>query len=206
MPAPAGGVFGTRAKRFFSYYRPYRRLLYTDLACAFAVSAITLILPLCVSHLTKNVLEGNRPESSINAPGQILLVAALMLALVAAHTGCNAFVDYQGHMMGTLMESDMRRDLFAQYQKLSFGFYDGQRTGQLMSRLTNDLYNIGEFAHHGPEDFAVAVLKFAGAFAILLSVNVQLTLVVFVLFPVMLLWALHFNQKMNWACGNASAT
>jgi ATP-binding cassette, subfamily B, bacterial len=186
MPAPAGGFFGTRAKRFVSYYRPYRRLLYIDLACALAVSAITLILPLCVSHLTKNVLEGNHPD----APGQILLVGALMLALVAAHTACNAFVDYQGHMMGTLMESDMRRDLFAQYQKLSFGFYDGQRTGQLMSRLTNDLYNIGEFAHHGPEDFTVAVLKFSGAFAILLSVNVQLTMVVFVLFPIMLLWAL----------------
>ena len=195
VPAPANGFFGTRSRTFFSYYKPYRRLLYTDLACAFVVSAITLILPLCASYVTKNVLEGNHPD----ALGQILLVGALMLALVMAHTFCNTFVSYQGHMMGTLMEADMRRDLFAQYQKLSFGFYDGQRTGQLMSRLTNDLYNIGEFAHHGPEDLAIAVVKFAGVFAILLSVNVQLTAVVFLLFPVMLLWALYFNRKMNQA-------
>jgi ATP-binding cassette, subfamily B, bacterial len=187
------GFFGPRARLFASYYRPYRRLLLADLACAFAVSAITLILPLCVSYLTKNVLAADRPD----APGQILLVGALMLALVALHTACNAFVDYRGHMMGTLMEADMRRDLFAQYQTLSFGFYDGQRTGQLMSRLTNDLYTIGEFAHHGPEDFAVALVKFVGAFAILLTVNVRLTAVVFVLFPVMLIWALYFNRKMN---------
>jgi ATP-binding cassette, subfamily B, bacterial len=195
VSAPTSGFFGTRGRRFFSYYKPYRRLLYTDLACAFIVSAITLILPLCTSYITKNVLEGNHPD----ALGQIFMVGILMLALVAVHTGCDTFVDYQGHMMGTLMEADMRRDLFAQYQKLSFGFYDSQRTGQLMSRLTNDLYNIGEFAHHGPEDFAIAVVKFAGAFAILLSVNVRLTMVVFVLFPVMLLWALHFNRKMNQA-------
>ena len=120
-----------------------------------------------------------------------------MLGLVALHTACNAFVDYQGHMMGTLMERDMRRDLFAQYQRLSFGFHDSQRTGQLMSRMTNDLYNIGEFAHHAPEDFAVAVLKFTGVFVVLLTVNPSLTAIVFVLFPIMVIWALYFNRQMN---------
>ena len=161
--------------------------------CAFAVSAITLILPLCVSYLTKNVLRADRPD----ATAQELTVGALMVGLVALHTASNAFVDYQGHMMGTLMERDMRRDLFAQYQKLSFDFHDSQRTGQLMSRMTNDLYNIGEFAHHAPEDFAVAVLKFTGVFVILLTVNPSLTAVVFALFPIMILWALYFSRQMN---------
>jgi ATP-binding cassette, subfamily B, bacterial len=170
-------------------------LLVADLLCAFAVSAITLILPLCVSYLTKNVLEANRPDATT----QTFVVGAIMLGLVALHTACNAFVDYQGHMMGTLMERDMRRDLFAHYQKLSFGFHDSQRTGQLMSRMTNDLYNIGEFAHHAPEDFAVAVVKFTGVFLILLSVNPGLTAIVFVIFPVMLIWALYFNRQMNSA-------
>jgi ATP-binding cassette, subfamily B, bacterial len=185
----------TRVRRFISYYQPYRRLLLADLLCAFAVAAITLILPLCVSYLTKNVLEANRPD----ATAQILMVGASMFILVALHTVCRGFVDYQGHMMGTLMERDMRRDLFAQYQRLSFSFHDSQRTGQLMSRMTNDLYDIGEFAHHAPEDFAVASVKFIGVFVILLSVNPGLTAIVFVLFPIMLAWALYFNRQMNRA-------
>ena len=183
----------SRVRRFFSYYKPYLPLLIADLMCAFAVSAITLILPLCVSYLTKNVLRADRPD----ATAQVLTVGALMVGLVALHTACNAFVDYQGHMMGTLMERDMRRDLFAQYQKLSFDFHDSQRTGQLMSRMTNDLYNIGEFAHHAPEDFAIAVLKFIGVFVILLTVNPSLTAVVFALFPIMILWALYFSRQIN---------
>ena len=185
----------SRVFRFISYYKPYLPLLFADLLCAFAVSAITLILPLCVSYLTKNVLGADRPD----ATAQIFTVGALMLGLVALHTACNAFVDYQGHMMGTLMERDMRRDLFAQYQRLPFEFHDSQRTGQLMSRMTNDLYNIGEFAHHAPEDFAVAVVKFTGVFVILLTVNPSLTAVVFALFPIMIVWALYFSRQTNRA-------
>ncbi len=185
----------SQTRKFFSYYKPYTRVLIADLMCALVVSAITLILPLCASYITKNVLEANRPD----ALSQIYAVGALMLALVAVHTACNTFVDYQGHMMGTLMERDMRRDLFAHYQKLSFSFYDGQRTGQLMSRLTNDLYNIGELAHHGPEDLTIALAKFIGVFVILVNINLKLTVVVFMFLPIMLIWALYFNRKMNRA-------
>jgi len=158
---------GTRALKFLSFYRPYLGLLTVDLICAFIVSAITLILPLCVRHITQNLL-----DAGVSDPiGDIALMAGIMLALVAAQTLCGLFVDYQGHMMGAMMESDMRRELFAHFQKLSFSFYDEQKTGQLMSRITNDLFAISELAHHGPEDLFLGIVKFIGVFLITLSIN-----------------------------------
>jgi len=122
-----------------------------------------------------------------------------MLALVVVHALCNTFVDYRGHMMGTIMESAMRRDLFEHYQKLSFSFYDQQKTGQLMTRITNDLESVSELYHHGPEDIAIGLLKFVGAFIILITINVELTLIVFLFFPIMTVYAMYFNKKMNIA-------
>ncbi len=184
-----------RAKKFFSYYSPYKKLLFADLACAFVVAAITLILPLCARYITKTILESNAP----NALAQIYWVGAGMIVLLVVYALCNSFVDYQGHMMGTLMERDMRAELFAHYQKLSFGFYDDQKTGQLMNRITNDTYNIGELYHHAPEDIVLTTLKFFGTFMILLSINVQLTLILFLFLPVMAVYAFYFNKKMNRA-------
>lgn len=188
-------MFSSRTQRFFSYYRPYRRTLALDLICALIVSTIALVLPLCVSYITRNIVSANRPD----ALEQIYAVGGLMLALVALYAACNTFVDFQGHMMGSSMEADMRRDLFAHYQKLSFGFYDTERTGRLMSRMTNDLYNIGELAHHGPEDLFIAVVKFVGVFVILLGIDAKLTLIVFLLLPIMLAYALYFNFQMRRA-------
>jgi len=185
----------SRIKTFFSYYKPYRRLFLADMVCAFIVSAVTLILPLCAGYITQEVLIENSPD----ALTQIYAVGALMLILVIVHTACNTFVDYQGHMMGTLMESDMRRDLFAHYQKLSFRFYDETRIGQLMSRITNDLLSLSEFYHHGPEDLAIALFKLVGVLAISLTINVELTLLILLFVPFMLVYALHFNKKMNVA-------
>lgn len=185
----------SRSKKFLSYYRSYVGLLIADLACAFVVSVITLILPLCARYITKDILEANAP----NALSQIYAVGAVMLALVVIHALCNTFVDYQGHMMGTLMESDMRRDLFEHYQKLSFNFYDQQKTGQLMTRITNDLESISELYHHGPEDIVIGLVKFVGAFTILSTIDVELTLIVFCFFPVMTVYAMYFNKKMNVA-------
>ncbi|HEX6290950.1 MAG TPA: ABC transporter ATP-binding protein [Herpetosiphonaceae bacterium] len=186
-----------RARRtiFLSYYKPYLRLLVADLVCAFVVSAITLILPLCARYITKHIVAGQVP----NALEQIYAVGAGMLALVVLHALCNTFVDYQGHMMGTLMERDMRRDLFAHYQTLSLPFYDQQHTGQLMTRMTNDLEAVSELAHHGPEDLAIGLLKFVGAFSILITINVELTLIIFLFFPIMTVYAMYFNKKMNAA-------
>jgi ATP-binding cassette, subfamily B, bacterial len=184
-----------RAKKFFSYYKPYKGLLIADLACAFVVAAITLILPLCARYITKNILESN----ATNALGQIYTVGAVMFALVVVYALCNSFVDYQGHMMGTLMERDMRAELFEHYQKLSFGFYDDQKTGQLMNRITNDTYNVGELYHHAPEDLVLTTLKFFGTFIILLLINVPLTLIVFLFLPIMAVYTFYFNKKMNVA-------
>jgi ATP-binding cassette, subfamily B, bacterial len=185
----------SRARQFLSYYKPYLGLFSADMACALVVSAITLLLPLCARYITKDLLEANTPH----ALSQIALVGALMLALVGVHTLCTMFIDFQGHMMGARMESDMRRELFDHYQKLSFGFYDEQRTGQLMTRITNDTFALAELYHHGPEDIVVTSLTVVGAFIILLRVNVALTLLVFLFLPVMAVYALYFNNKMNRA-------
>jgi ATP-binding cassette, subfamily B, bacterial len=185
----------SRIKKFLSYYKPYRRLLYADLACAFVVSLTTLLFPLAASYITKNLLDGTVPDPL----PQIYGIGALMLLLVIIHNACNAFVDYRGHMMGATMESDMRVELFEHYQKLSFRFYDEQKVGQLMSRITNDIFWMSELFHHGPEDLAIALFKFVGVLLILLNINVQLTLVIFLFLPIMAVYAFYFNKRMNIA-------
>ena len=185
----------SRGKKFLSYYRPYRGLLAADLACAFIVAAVTLVLPLGARYITKILTAEDAP----NALSQIYTVGAAMLVLIIIHALCLMFVDYQGHTMGALMERDMRQELFEHYQKLSFGFYDEQKTGQLMNRLTNDTFWLGELYHHGPEDIVIASLKFLGTFVILLTVNVPLTLIVFLFLPVMAVYAFYFNKRMNLA-------
>jgi ATP-binding cassette subfamily B protein len=170
-------------------------LFVADMACAFIVSATTLAIPLCISYITKNVLGGNIP----NALTQIYTMGALMLGLVVVHTVCNMFVDYQGHMMGARMESDMRSELFEHYQKLSFRFYDEQKTGQLMTRITNDSFDLSELYHHGPEDIIISLLNFIGAFIILLTINIKLTTIVLLFLPIMAAYTFHFNKKMRIA-------
>lgn len=184
-----------RMTKFFSYYKPYLGLLGADLACAFVVAAITLVLPLGARYITKDILGANTPDSL----NQVYLVGVGMLALVVIQAVCNAFVDYQGHMMGTLMERDMRNELFEHYQQQSFGFYDDRRTGQLMSHITNDTFALGELYHHGPEDIVITALKFFGTFIILATINLSLTLIVFLALPVMAVYAFYFNKKMNTA-------
>ncbi len=185
----------SRGKKFLSYYKPYAGLFLADIACAIIVSAILLSLPLCARYVTTNLLEGTMPH----ALDHIYLIGALMLVLVGIHTLCTMFIDFQGHMMGAKMESDMRGELFEHLQKLSFRFYDEQRTGQLMTRITSDTFAMSELYHHGPEDIVVTSLTVVGAFIILLRVNVALTLIVFLFLPVMAVYALYFNKKMNRA-------
>ncbi|MGZ3642788.1 MAG: ABC transporter transmembrane domain-containing protein, partial [Ktedonobacteraceae bacterium] len=185
----------SRGKKFLSYYKPYLGLFLADMACALVVSTTTLLLPLCARYITKNILESSTPQDL----NQIYLMGAFMVALVGIQLLCTMFIDFQGHMMGARMESDMRNELFEHYQKLSFRFYDEQRTGQLMTRLTNDTFAMSELYHHGPEDIVVTSLTVTGAFIILLKVNVALTLIVFLFVPVMAVHALYFNKKMNKA-------
>ncbi len=185
----------SRSKKFVSYYKPYLGLFFADMVCAIILSAITLVLPLCANYITKNILGG----TTSNALNQIYAVGAVMLVLVAIHTVCNVFVDYQGHTMGAKMESDMRLELFEHYQKLSFSFYDEQKTGQLMTRITNDVFWLSELYHHGPEDIAISFLKFVGALIILIHINAHLALLVFLFLPLMTVYALYFNKRMNIA-------
>jgi len=188
-------LVASRRQKFLSYYKPYLGLFLADMACAFVVSATTLLIPLCTRYITKDILASNAP----NALTQIYTMGAVMLVLVAVHTVCNMFVAYQGHMMGALMESDMRQELFDHYQKLSFAFYDEQKTGQLMTRLTNDSFDLAELYHHGPEDVLISLLNFIGAFIILIAINVPLTLIVLVFLPLMTVYAVHFNKQMKVA-------
>ena len=185
----------SRSKKFLSYYRPHLPLLFADLACAFVVAATSLLLPLCARYITKELLNGSTP----NALTQIYGMGAVMLALVAVHAVCNTFVDYRGHMMGALMERDMRSELFEHYQKLSFRFYDEQKTGQLMTRITNDSFALSELFHHGPEDIVISLFSFVGAFIILIGVNVWLAFIVFLFLPIMAGYAWFFNKKMKKA-------
>lgn len=184
-----------RQRKFLSYYQPYLGWLALDLLCSFVVASIVLILPLCVGYITDTILTQNSAE----IPQQIFAVGMVMLALMTIHTACNYFVDYRGHVMGAVMESDMRRELFAHYQNLSFGFYDEQKVGQLMTRLTNDLFNVSELYHHGPEDLAILCVKFFGTFIILFAINVPLTLIIMLLLPFMAVYTYYFNGRMRVA-------
>jgi ATP-binding cassette subfamily B protein len=185
----------SRAKKFFSYYKAYLPLFISVMLCAFLVAGITLLFPLLTRYITKTVLESGVP----NAQGEIYRVGALMVALILIHTVCNSYVDYRGHAMGAMMESDMRVELFDHYQKLSFRFYDDQRTGQLMSRLTNDLFSLAEFYHHAPEDYLIYSVKFIGAFLVLININVELTVAVFLFLPVLAMFSLYFTKKLSHA-------
>lgn len=184
-----------RFRKFISYYRPYTGLLIIDLLCALVVAGVALALPLCARYITELVT-----DSPVTDPlSHIYAVGGLMLALIVIQGICNLFVDYQGHMMGALMERDMRTELFAHYHALSFRFYDEHKTGQLMTYITNDLFAISELYHHGPEDLAIAVLKFIGAFALLMTIDVPLTLIVFVFLPIMAVYAFYFHARMTVA-------
>lgn len=184
-----------RTKKFLSYYKPYLGLFCADMVCAIFVSAITLALPLCIRYITQNLLEPATPD----ALSQIYTMGALMLALVALYTACNVFIDYRGHVMGALMEGDMRNELFDHYQKLSFNFYDEERTGQLMTRISNDSFDLSELYHHGPEDIVISLLNFVGASIILLNINVTLALIVLPFVPLMGLYGFYFSRQMRVA-------
>lgn len=182
-------------KKFFSYYRPYLGLFFSVMACAFIVAAVSLVLPLLIRYITKTVLAGTME----NALGEIYKVSALMLGLVVLQTVCSFYFDYRGHSLGARMEGDMRSELFEHYQKLSFQFYDGQKTGQLLSRINHDLLSLSELYHHGPEDYMIYFVKFAGTFVILMNIDRKLTWMVFLFLPVMAVFSFYFNKKMHRA-------
>lgn len=182
-------------KKLFRYYRPYKLLFFSDLFFAMIGAAITLVMPLIVRYITNEVVyfEGQKALQTI------LILGIVMLALVLVEMGCNYFMAYYGHMMGVKMEANMRKDIFTHYQKLSFSFFDNRKVGELLSRVTSDLFDITELLHHGPEDLLISMIKLFGAFVILIQINVPLTIVTFVCIPIMLVLAIYFNRKMKRA-------
>lgn len=183
-----------RSKKFLSYYRPYLKLFLADMFCAMIAAGITLVFPMIIRYITGTVLIADNFEMGI-----IYKLGIFMVVLVIVEYLCNYFVAYQGHVMGVYMERDLRNELFKHYQKLSFSFYDEQKTGQLMSRLTNDLFSLTELYHHGPEDIVISFIKFFGAFIILATINLKLTLIVFAFIPVMGAFIYYYNRKMKRA-------
>lgn len=185
-----------RTKKFLSYYKPYLGLFAADMFFALLASLISLVYPMIVRYITNNVLVNY--DISEAAPVIIKLLFA-MLGLAALEYACTYFTVYKGHMMGAKMEYDMRNDIFEHLQKLSFSFYDNQKTGQLMSRIANDLFDVTELCHHGPEDIFISLIKFAGAFVILIQVNVPLTMIVFAFIPIMFVFAVFMRGRMRKA-------
>ena len=179
------------AARFARYYRPYRGLFFFDLVCATALAGVDLAFPQLLNFFTREFFQ-RPPEEVLASLGGIAL---LFTALYALRTGCQYFITSWGHIMGARMEADMRRDLFAQYQRLSFSYYDRNNTGEMMSRLLTDLFDISELAHHGPENLFVCVLKIAGSFALLFLVNVPLTAVMLAATVLMAAYALWRNYR-----------
>lgn len=182
-------------RKFLSYYKPYKKIFAADMFFACIGAGVTLVIPLIIRYITNEVIYLDSSQSLRT----ILLLAGGMIALIILECYCNYFIAYYGHIMGAKMEYNMRNEIFSHYQKLSFSFFDNQKVGQLMSRVTNDLFEISELFHHGPEDIIISIIKLAGSFAILLSVNWKLALVAFAIVPVMLLYALYFNVKMKRA-------
>lgn len=179
-------------KKFFAYYRPYRKLFLLDFCCAVILAVLELCFPLAVSHVIDTLL----PEGNLK---YIVGACAILLAVYLLNTFLSFVVTYWGHMLGINIETDMRKKLFDHVQKLSFRFFDNTKTGHLISRMTNDLFEIGEVAHHGPEDMFIAVMTLIGAFGIMAYINLPLTIMTFIVVPVIILLVLYFNGKMTKA-------
>lgn len=179
-------------KHFVQYYKPYKAVLFFDLFCAFVISMVDLAFPLILNYCTDTYfVSGNEFVSGLVLLGIILLVMYIIRAL------CRYYVSCQGHVMGALMERDMRQDLFNQYQRLSFAYYDKHNTGVMMSRVVSDLFDICEFAHHGPENLFISLLKIIGSFSILMLIYWPLALTLFVVTLCMLVFSYTQNKTMR---------
>jgi ATP-binding cassette subfamily B protein len=182
-----------KLKKFIAYYRPYKGMFFLDMFCALVLSGIDLFFPSLVKYLMDEVYEKVPPNMV-----EIVLISGLgLLLLYIIRYFCQRYITAQGHIMGARMETDMRRDLFTHLQKLSFSYYDNANTGTLMSRITNDLFDISELAHHGPEDLFISVLKIIGAVAMMLTMDVKLTIILLVLMMFIVGFTAFYNLKMR---------
>ena len=180
-------------KKFIRYYGPYKTVFFLDLICATLISLVDLAYPQILRTLTATLFtrDGNAILKALPP------IALLLLIMYAAQSLCKYYVSYQGHMMGANMERDMRQQLFDHYEKLSFSYYDQNNSGQMMSKLVSDLFDISEFAHHGPENLFISLVKIVGSFVFLFLINWRLAIVLALLVLCMIFFSVRQNRRMQ---------
>jgi len=179
-------------RRFIKYYKPHRKLFFLDMLCAFLVALADLFYPM----ITRSVINDYVPNGKLRL---LITWAGILLLIYIVKMGLNYFIQYYGHVVGVRMQADMRRDIFTHLQKLPFMFFDENKTGVIMSRIINDLQDISELAHHGPEDLFVSGIMLLGSFIILCTINVPLTLIIFAFIPLLVWFAIKKRVKMSQA-------
>ena len=180
-------------KKFIHYYGPYKAVFFIDLICAAVISLVDLAYPQILRTMTKTLFTQDKDMILHALP----VIAASLFVMYIVQSLCKYYVTYQGHMMGAKMERDMRRELFDHYQELSFSYYSRNNSGQMMSKLVSDLFDISEFAHHGPENLFISLVKIVGSFIFLFLINKKLALPLIVLVILMFLFSFRQNQKMQ---------
>ena len=180
-------------KKFVKYYAPYRTVFFLDLICAAIISLVDLAFPQILRSLTKTLFT----EDPSQILGALLPIGLALLVMYIIQTFCKYYVSYQGHMMGAHMERDMRQKLFDHYERLSFSYYDQNNSGQMMSKLVSDLFDISEFAHHGPENLFISVIKIVGSFTFLFLINWRLAVPLLVMVVFMLIFSYKQNRQMQ---------
>lgn len=180
-------------KKFISYYKPYQKVFIIDMICALIISLVDLAFPQILNYLNDTLYK----LSSAEIMNSLLVLAVILLIMYGIRAICKYYVSAQGHIMGAMMERDMRKDLFDKYEQLSFSYYDRNNTGEMMSKLVSDLFDICEFAHHGPENIFISLLKIIGSFILLMYIHVPLTLLLILVTAMMLFFSLRQNKQMH---------
>lgn len=177
-------------KKFISYYKPYKKLFFFDMAVALIASACDLVYPM----MTRTLVNDSIPNKNIR---MLIVFAFSLMAIYLIKAGCNYFMQYYGHVMGVKMQGDMRNDMFLHLQKLPNSYFDNNKTGDLMSRMINDLMDVSELAHHGPEDLFISLVMILGAFIILCTINISLTVLIFAFIPFIVYFSMKQKNRMH---------
>ena len=176
-------------KRFISYYKPYKKLFFLDMLAAFIAAACDLVYPM----MTRTLVNDSIPNKNIR---MLVVFAVTLIIIYIIKAACGYFMQYYGHVMGVHMQGDMRKDMFLHLQKLPNTYFDNNKTGDLMSRMINDLMEVSELAHHGPEDLFISVVMLVGSFIVLCTLNIPLTLIIFAFIPFIVLFTWKQKNKM----------
>lgn len=179
-------------KRFITYYKPHKTLFIIDMICAFLVAAMDLVFPMFTNYLLKDAI----PNKNLRT---ILIFTIVLVLLYVVKLIANYIIDYWGHVMGVRLQYDMRKEVFAHLQTLPFSYFDDNKTGNIMSRIVNDLMDISELAHHGPEDVFISIIMLIGSFGLLCAINIKLTLIIFACIPIIIIFTMTKRMKMSKA-------